>query len=123
MQNQVTADNGFGHALRSKIVFLAEEESLATRQLRAPRTKEDSKSFLGIVAFVGRFIPSFAPITFPMRKIASLRKLGCIDVDKKTQQVADVSTVGLGALLLQVVEANEVRVLDCAAKDLASKVV
>lgn len=127
----------------NKIDFLGHELSNAgikplnkyidnIQTFRAPNTVEELQSFLGLVNFVGKWIPNLATLTESLRKVlrlklgknsniekvwtteqnnaflqlkkslSSVRTLGYYDPEDKTQVIADASPVGLGAVLIQI---------------------
>lgn len=92
-------------------------------EFRAPATKEELRSFLELVTYVGKFIPDLADITHLLRsllkqnvkftwtqdqKIARLKtfvsgvpQLSYFNPTNRTRLVADASPVALGAVLIQ----------------------
>lgn len=128
-----------GHKLSSAGIEPLESKVLAVKQFRAPKTKEEVRSFLGLVCYVGRFIPNLATITDPLRQLMKkdtefvwgdvhqkafecikntvFGKLGYFDLKRKTRLVADASPVGLGAVLIQFHDEGPV-VISYAAKSL-----
>ncbi|XP_055700122.1 uncharacterized protein K02A2.6-like [Phlebotomus papatasi] len=114
-----------GHKISERGINLAEDKMISIKTFRAPQTKEEVRSFLGLVNYVGRFIPDCATLTFPLRQLiredggfhwenehqnafqklkdvmATPDTLGFFNNDHRTRIVADASPVGLGAVLLQ----------------------
>lgn len=114
----------------------------ANRNFRDPETGEEVRSFLGLVNYVGKFIPNLATVTDPLRlltrkgqefiwkteqrnvfdKLKMLMSdqmtLGYYDVNDRTQLIADASPVGLGAVLIQFNE-QEPRIISYASKSLS----
>lgn len=130
-----------GHSLSANGVKPSDDKITALRNFRAPETFDELKSFLGLVTYVGRFIPDLGTKTFQLRQLAkesglfvwlseheeSFRELksviGCIetlgyfDRNDTTQVIADASPVALGAVLVQV--KNKIpRVICYASKSL-----
>lgn len=114
----------------------------AIKSFRAPKTSEEVRSFLGLVNYVGAFIPDLATVSFPLREltkaqsifkweheeqeafdhlvslISDEKNLAHFDRNLKTRVVADASPVGLGAVLLQFYEGIP-RVVSYASKSLS----
>lgn len=108
---------------------------------REPTTKEEVRSFLGLVQFVGHFISSLATRSEPLRMMVrdevkifgkkqleafndlrceltkTVRKLGYFDPNDETQLYTDASPVGLGAVLIQK-SGNQPRIISFASKSL-----
>lgn len=113
----------------------------AIRSFRSPTTGEEVRSFLGLVNYVGSFIPNLATISFPLCELTKhnvpfrwteeeqnafdfiIDQMTCVgnlahfDPKLKTRVVADASPVGLGAILLQYFEGKP-RVVLYASKSL-----
>lgn len=133
-----------GHKLTSKGICPTEDKTQAIRQFRPPKDKVELRSFLGMVCFVGKFIPNLATLTDPLRALlkhdvpfewqekqqmafdeiksylSNPRQLAYFDVKKRTRLVSDASPVGLGAVLLQFDELKQPQVIDYAAKSLTA---
>lgn len=114
-----------GHKLSANGIEPTEEKMIAIKSCRAPQSKEEVRSFLGLVNYVGRFIPDCATVTFHLRQLtrdkvpfswtkehetsfqylkdlmSSLETLGYFNNDHRTRVIADASPVGLGAVLVQ----------------------
>lgn len=103
----------------------------AVKSFRAPKTLDELHSFLGLVNFIGKWLPNLATLTEPLRAILKLKlsknmdistfwtdkqtlafnklkiclsqikTLGYYDPNDRTQVVADASPVGLGSVLIQ----------------------
>jgi hypothetical protein len=95
------------------------------QDFRAPQSKEEVRSFLGLVNFSARFIPNFSSITGPLREltkkdsifswsqehqtafeklktiISSAPALGFYDKEAETILVTDASPIGIAAVLVQ----------------------
>lgn len=104
---------------------MAEDKALAIKQFRTPISAEEVMSFLGLVNYVGKFIPNLSTLTHPLRELTKhqipfewtevhseafeeLKRqmsapitLGYYNVNDRTQVIADASPVGLGAVLIQ----------------------
>lgn len=131
-----------GHTLTDKGVLPASDKVDAIEKFRAPRNREEVRSFLGLVTYVGKFIPDLATLNEPLRRLikseesfvwaeqheaafqkiklamSDLRTLAYYDPKKPTRVVADASPVGLGAVLLQF-HGTEPRAVSYAAKSLS----
>lgn len=128
-----------GHKLSENGISPSDSKISAVQQFRSPKTKEEVRSFLGLVCYVGRFIPHLATITDPLRQLIKkeavfewgkeqedafntikttvFTTLSYFDLNRKTRLVVDASPVGLGAILLQFKD-NEPLVISYAAKSL-----
>ncbi|XP_062557380.1 uncharacterized protein LOC134222253 [Armigeres subalbatus] len=111
-----------GHILTSEGIAPAEEKVKSILQFRSPQTKEELRSFLGLVTYVSRFIPNLATVNHPLREllkqessfdwksvhqeafdqlkkmIGSVDNLGYYDPNDRTLLITDASGVGLGAV-------------------------
>lgn len=119
----VTELKFLGHILSADGVKPDTDKLESIRNFREPKTAEETRSFLGLVNYVGKFIPNLATLTDPLRQLTKQKQkfvwnceqqlafeelkrhmlnpttLGYFDVDDRTQLNADV---GLGAVLIQV---------------------
>ena len=115
-----------GVVLSGNGISCAAEKVAAVTNAREPQNASETRSFLGLVNYSGRFIPDLATISEPLRRLtkagtpfafgndqkeafeelkrrlSSAETLGYFDKDAPTQVVADASPVGLGAVLAQV---------------------
>lgn len=132
-----------GHKLTAEGIRPDEDKLSAIKMFREPKTMEETRSFLGLVNYVGKFLPDLATVTEPLRKLTrksetfawnqqqseAFRKLkkmmsadallGYFDVKNKTQVIADASPVGLGAVLIQIGSRGP-QVISYASKSLTS---
>lgn len=119
----------------------------AIQSFRPPRSCEEVRSFLGLVNYVGSFIPNLASISFPLREltknnstfvweqgqeqafnelirlVGNIETLSHFDPKLRTRVVADASPVGLGAVLLQFHQGHpegDPKVVAYASKSLTS---
>ena len=114
-----------GILLSEKGIGPTEERVRALQETREPETVSEVRSFLGLANYSSRFIPHFATLTEPLRKLTrkdvpfhfgpeqkasfeSLKQsmveagtLAYFDKSASTKVVADASPVGLGAVLMQ----------------------
>lgn len=114
-----------GHIFTPMGIRPAFDKVEAVKKFRAPQTSEEVRSFLGLVNYVGKFIPNLATCTEPLRRLThqntdftwghdqqtafdELKKqlsnssmLGFYNKNDRTQIIADASPVGLGAVLIQ----------------------
>ena len=120
-----------GFVISSEGVSPDPEKVRAIADFRAPSNPTDCRSFLGLVNFVGRFVPGLATITEPIKRVthkheefvwgeeqeASFQEvkrrmsrcetLAHFDPKAPTKVVADASPYGLGCVLTQVLDGVE----------------
>ncbi|XP_055633424.1 uncharacterized protein K02A2.6-like [Toxorhynchites rutilus septentrionalis] len=130
-----------GHILSANGIRPDKDKLEAIRNFREPVSKEELRSLLGLVNFVGKFIPDLATLTDPLRQLtkhqnrfvwnrdhqtafrelksymANPTTLGYFDVDDRTQLIADASPVGLGAVLIQINDRGP-RIISYASRSL-----
>lgn len=131
-----------GHELTKTGIRPTESRISAIKSFREPRNVSELRSFLGLITYVGRFIPHLADKTEPLRKLLrdgekfiwmDLHKqafdsiksavceadfLGYFDTKDQCILVADASPTGLGAMLLQKDEQGNSRIISFASKAL-----
>ncbi|XP_055625394.1 uncharacterized protein K02A2.6-like isoform X1 [Toxorhynchites rutilus septentrionalis] len=122
----------------------SEEKILAIKNFRPPSSKEEVRSFLGLVNFVGQFIPNLSTRTESLRKYLrgevdefgedqrycfndlrqelcnNVRRLGFFSANDITEVYVDASPVGLGAVLAQRDKDNVPRIICFASKGLTT---
>lgn len=145
-QFKVNETKFLGHNISQVGIKPNEVKIKAIQQFRTPKNAEETRSFLGLVGYVGRFIPDLATKTFELRQLMiagdtkfawstkheiafnSLKKslcsvpiLGYFDNSKRTRVIADASPVGLGAVLVQFNDSydNEPIIISYASKSLS----
>jgi len=120
----------------------AEDKVKAIVDAREPQSASGVRSFLGLANYNARFIPDFATVAEPlrrltkkgvrfefgeeqknafselMRRLSSAETLGYFDKNAKTLIIADASPVGLGAILIQEQQGRK-RVISYASKSLS----
>lgn len=120
-----------GHELSSSGIRPLDKYIKAIETFRPPETIEEIQSFLGLINFVGKWIPNLSTLTEPIRQLlrqkvhknanitafwkapqtmaynelknclSKISTLGYYDPKDRTQVFADASPVGLGAVLIQ----------------------
>ena len=114
-----------GMVLSANGISCSADKAEAVTSAREPQSASETRSFLGLVNYCGRFIPDLATISEPLRHLTKagtpfvfgkeqkeafveLKKhlsnsetLGYFDKDAPTQVIADASPVGLRAVLTQ----------------------
>ncbi|XP_050958284.1 uncharacterized protein K02A2.6 [Labeo rohita] len=114
-----------GMLLSEKGIGPTAERVQAVVNAREPETASEVRSFLGLVGYSSRFIPQFASVTEPLRrltkkdtpfkfgpeqrlafqmlkqKLAEAGTLAYFDKKALTKVIADASPVGIGAVLIQ----------------------
>ncbi|XP_053601232.1 uncharacterized protein K02A2.6-like isoform X1 [Plodia interpunctella] len=138
-----------GHELSANGVKPLKKYLTAIQSSREPNTTAEIQSFLGLVNFVGKWIPNLATLTEPLRallrlglgknanierhwtseqvkafkslkySLSNIHSLGYYDASDRTQVIADASPVGLGAVLVQIGE-NGPRVIAYGHKSLTN---
>lgn len=59
-----------GHTLSAEGISPGSEKLDTIRQFKEPKTAEETRSFLGLVTYIGKFIPNLATLTEPFRTCA-----------------------------------------------------
>lgn len=114
-----------GILLSEKGIGPTEERVRAVTEAREPENATEVRSFLGLVGYSSRFIPQFATLSEPLRRLtrkdtpfkfgpeqkkafsdlkaelARATTLAYFDKEAPTQVIVDASPVGLGAVLVQ----------------------
>ena len=131
-----------GLVLTNNGIGPAEDKVKAIVDAREPQSASEVRSFLGLANYNARFIPDFATVAEPLRRLtkkgvrfefgdeqrkafnelkmrlSSAETLGYFDKDAKTLIIADASPVGLGAILIQEQQGRK-RVISYASKSLS----
>ncbi|XP_055306964.1 uncharacterized protein K02A2.6-like [Sitodiplosis mosellana] len=137
----VTTVEFYGHILSESGIKPKEDKVKAVKEFRPPKNAEEVRSFIGLVNYVGKFIPNLATISEPLRRLtkkgvrfvwgreqqlafhafkdrlADTVTLGYYNIKCRTQLVADASPVGLGAVLTQI-QKGENRIIAYASRSL-----
>lgn len=133
-----------GHHLSAEGIRPTEEKTDILKSFRAPSNVEELRSFLGMVTYIGRFLPDLGTVTNPLREltrkgvsydwtdcheqafqqikmmICEISNLHFFDNNLRTRLVADASPVALGAVLLQFTNTDPTpRVISYASKSLS----
>ncbi|XP_069782085.1 UPF0462 protein C4orf33 homolog isoform X1 [Narcine bancroftii] len=131
-----------GHRLTREGLNPAEAKVKAIAEARAPQNATEVRSFLGLVNFCAKFIPNFATVAEPLRKLTrkgvpfhfgseqkkaftalkqsltDAKTLGYYDPAASTKVLADASPVGLGAVLVQMHDGGP-RIIAYASRSLS----
>lgn len=131
-----------GHILSVDGIRPTESRIEAIQRFREPQNVSELRSFLGLVCYVGRFIPDLATKTDSLRQllrsdvqfewtererkdfqalkaaICKIDYLGFFNLRNRTKLIADASPTGLGAVLLQEDSHGQLRVIAFASKAL-----
>lgn len=132
-----------GHRLSAVGIKPIYDHIKAVRDFREPTNSEETRSFLGLVNYVGKFIPNLATTSEPLRRLTKKdarfewgteqRKafeklkehltnhstLGYYNVNDRTQVIADASPVGLGGVLIQF-KGDDARIISYANRSLTA---
>ncbi|UYV63745.1 K02A2.6-like, partial [Cordylochernes scorpioides] len=114
-----------GHTVSSEGLFIDEEKLDAITKMEAPRSTKELKSFLGMVNYLGKFIPNLADKLQPLNSLLSTKNewvwdepqkksfnllkqelvsrpnLALFDPSRTTIVSADASSFGIGGVLRQ----------------------
>lgn len=63
-----------GHVISDKGIRQTDDRIAAIRSLKAPKSKEELQSLLGLITYVTRFIPHLASWTEPLRRLLDKEK-------------------------------------------------
>lgn len=131
-----------GYKISGRGISPTDDKVAAIQNFRMPETKEEVRSFLGLINFVGQFIPHLSSRTEALRcfirgevdsfgaeqvkafddlrnELArTVHRIGFFDPKDRTELYVDASAVGLGAVLTQRDNANKPRIISFASKGL-----
>lgn len=131
-----------GYSVSAAGISPSDDKISAIRDFRKPETREEVRSFLGLINFVGQFIPQLSTRTEPLRRFlrgdvdtfgedqntafddlrneltTTVRRLGFYDPKDKIELYVDASPVGLGAVLTQRDDLDTPRIVSFASKGL-----
>lgn len=138
-----------GHEFSSSGIKPLDKYIKIIETFRPPETIEEIQSFLGLINFVGKWIPNLSTLTEPIRQLlrekvhknanitafwqkdqekafeklkyclSKIPTLGYYDPKDRTQVMADASPVGLGAVLIQY-DSTEPRIIAFGSKSLTN---
>ena len=130
-----------GHEISEEGVRPLRSRIETIKNFRAPKTKTELSSFLGLVGFCSKFIPEYSALTAPLRKLIrkdvqfqwrreqskaferlkgelmKSKTLGFFDPRCKSTIIADASPYGLGAVLVQMQNGGE-KIIEYASRAL-----
>ena len=79
----VTEGELLGHVVSKKGISIDPKRIKAIEQIPLPHNKKGMQSFMGIINFVGRFVPDFAQIIRPLQQMVKQSvQFKWIDVEK-----------------------------------------
>ena len=132
-----------GHRLSRAGVTASDEKVAAVINAREPRNASEVRSFLGLVTFLGRFLPDLSTVSAPLRdltksgvpwkwekaekdsftelkqRLSDKNVLAYFSPSAETQLVVDASPVGLGAVLLQRQRTGVLQPVEFASRSLS----
>lgn len=132
-----------GYKISQQGILPSDSKRNAVMGFRTPENESEVRSFLGLANYMGKFIPNLATIDEPLRKltqkgvkfvwgelelsafleiksrIANASCLGFYRLEDETSLIADASPYALGAVLIQMNNQNESRVIGFASKSLS----
>lgn len=138
----VTEVEFLGYCVADKGIRPTDDRVKAILGLQAPTSVSELRSLLGLINFVGRFVPNLSALTFHMRQLltkdspfewnkvheeelgkiksilGNVESLGYFDPADDTQLVTDASPYGLGAILIQIKNGIP-RTISCISRSLA----
>lgn len=131
-----------GHKLTSEGLHVDERKTKDIGNFRRPRSLTELKSFIGLANYLRDYVPHFSDLTLPLREVekkktfewtkeadesfeATKRAIvnctvtqGYFDVKDKTELYTDASPYGLGAVLVQINQKGDKRIIAFASKSL-----
>ena len=131
-----------GHTLTAEGLMPQDSKIRAVQETEAPKCAKDVKSFLGLVSYCSKFIPNFATISEPLRRLTrknqefvwndeqqntfntlkkmltSAKVMSYYNPEAETRLTVDASPVGLGAILEQIQEDGEFHPVAYASRTL-----
>lgn len=138
-----TSVNFMGHTLSEQGILPMNAKISAIQSFRQPHNTAEMRSFLGLVNYVGKFIPNLSEMSYPLRQmtlkgikyewtserrrcfrqiklaLCNPKHLGYYSPSNRTLLITDASDNGLGAVLLQMIH-NDARVISYASKTLTN---
>lgn len=132
-----------GYHLSADGVKISNDKIEAITKFRRPQSAEEVRSFLGLITFVGRYIPHLSTLSNPLNiltrkgqlfewtqkheesfkqlkeSLSKVDTLAFFNPDHETFVIADASPVGLGAVLFQKDGDQSYRVISYASKTLS----
>lgn len=132
-----------GYLISGSGVSVSPKKLEAIQKMEPPRSCAETRSFLGLVNFVHRYVPDMATLTFPLNSLTRKESkfiwkaehqeafdkiktillnhetLGFYDPSDETFIIADASPVGLGAVLVQRHKGDHGRIIGYASKTLS----
>lgn len=131
-----------GHILTNKGIKADPVKIAAIGSFWAPKSKKETRSFLGLATYVGKFIPDLADLKEPLRELlkkdekfirgpvqeqgfqkltsalAKIPSLSYFAPNNRTWLIADASPVSFGAVLLQFNNDHDPKIIEFASRSL-----
>ena len=112
---EMTEVGWIGHKITSEGLQIADDKIRAVLDMPTPQTKDDIKRFLGILNYLGKFIPNQSEVTAPLRDVLK-KAVSFFWGDTQERAFADCKEKITTALVLRYYSLNEPVVVSCDVK-------